>query len=215
MDALIGVVAHHTRQHQANALAETVGASYVSVDDGSLGPEANHREVWQWLNNNANGAQFCVVLEDDCVPIDNFRDQLKAVLAQAPTSVVSLYLGRNRPTHWQPRIAQALTRAAQADAHWITTTDLVYGVGVAIRANLVPDMLDATTPHPRIPIDHAIRNWARRNNHTIAFTVPSLLDHRDQPTLVAHPDGQPRAPGRTAWRHGSRNHWNRRTVTLA
>lgn len=213
MDTAVGVIAHHTRAHHALQLAETIDAEYMSVDDGTLGVPANHRKVWQWLADNHTGAQFCVALEDDAQPVAGFRNQLHQALTASPTPIVSLYLGRGRPPHWQTRIKEAITNADQTGAHWLITDGLLHGVGIAIRTSLVYQMLD-TTQHSSRPIDYAIRDWANAHQHRIGFCWPSLVNHRDQPTLIAHPDGEPRTQPRTAWRTGTRHEWTDKKVNL-
>lgn len=207
----IGVVAHLSRQVQAVDLAETVRADYTGWDDGTLGATGNHRKVWSWLAGTT--AEWCVVLEDDAQPVTHFSEHVGAALSAAPTSVVSLYLGTGYPRHWQRKIAQAAAAADRERAAWIVSTHLLHAVGVAIRTDLVPDML-AHTETLSLPIDEAITAWAQTRGHLVAYTWPSLLDHRDEATLLAHPDGARRTRPRRAWRHGTPVEW-RRTVDLA
>jgi hypothetical protein len=188
-----------------------VHACFVSVDDGTLGPQENHRRAWQHLATTK--AAFGVVLEDDCLPVAGFLQQLPAVLDAAPTDVVSLYLGTGRPRHLQKRIGNAVATANAERAHWIVGDRLLHGVAICIRTNLVASMLEATEGTDR-PIDYAIRDWANAHQHPIGFCVPSLVDHRDGPTLVNHPDGEPRTQPRIAWRTGTRHHWTSKMVNL-
>ncbi|AGS82299.1 glycosyltransferase [Mycobacterium phage Bobi] len=192
----IGIVAHTTRAEQAHQLMETVGAAYMNIDNGALGCENNHRKVWQHLTRH--NTNWLVVLEDDAIPCNNFRDQLHAALTAAPTPVVSLYLGRERPREYQQRIA----KATDTTAHWLTCRRLLHAVGTAIHTDLVPHMLN-NLPNGK-PIDEAITTWARRAGHTIAYTWPSLIDHADTPSLTGR---RGPAPGRVAWRHGDRDQW--------
>jgi len=75
-------------------------------------------------------------------------------------------------------------------------------------------MLNHTLECPK-GFDFAIRDWARTTGHTIAFTWPCQVDHRDSPTLIArHPDGEPRLRPRTAHRVGTRTLWNTTTVEM-
>jgi GR25 family glycosyltransferase involved in LPS biosynthesis len=208
----IGIVAHTARTEQAMRLADQVEAAFVSVDDGTLGCENNHRKVWQWMADNAT-TQWSVVLEDDAKPVNDFRRQLDEALDNAPTPIVSLYLGRKRPPHVQDFIRQATIQADQQDACYVTATALFHAVGVAIRTDLVQPMLNATTSVAP-PWDYTIGTWALAEHHTITYLWPSLLDHADQDTLIAHPDKLPRAKGRTAWRTGTRTNWTTTAVTL-
>jgi hypothetical protein len=82
-------------------------------------------------------------------------------------------------------------------------------VGYAIRTALLPDLL-GDLPH-RIrtaPIDEAISAWAQERDYGISYTWPSLVDHRDEPSLVRHLDGQPRRTGRVAWYADCREGWH-------
>lgn len=211
----VGVVAHKTRISAATHLADEVRACYVSIDDGALGCEGNHRRVWEYVAA-IGGGYWTVVLEDDAVPVDDFAAQLTAVLEHAPTAIVSLYLGRSRPPQWQQRIERATGAAEAANASFIEYGRLLHGVGVAIKTRLVPDMLDTVGGHAcrTLPIDEAISAWARANGYRVAYTWPSLVDHADGPTVASHRDRQARIEPRTAWRAGTRAHWGTAQITM-
>lgn len=207
----IGIVGHIDRSALIDRLTETVTPDVLSIDDGQLGCEGNHRYVWERLSNEYPRSGWAVVLEDDALPVAGFDQQLEAALRVAPTPVVSLYLGRKRPKIHQRAIAACI--AAQPDAHWIIATRLLHAVGVAIRTSLVDDMLSFIDSRP---IDEAITQWARTRDMRVAYTWPSLVDHADEPTVVSvHADQKPRPPGRVAWRTGQRTEWTRRHVQLA
>jgi GR25 family glycosyltransferase involved in LPS biosynthesis len=208
----IGVVAHEKRITEAKHLYDKVGADVLMVDDKQqhLGCDANHRRTWHALTTTQ--AEWLVVLEDDAQPVPDFTNQLQQALAVAPTHIISLYLGRQYPSHWQPAIARTTTEANQTDAHWITTDAAIHAVGLAIHTTLVPHMLQHQRTH--LPIDQAITKWAQQHNHPIAYTWPSLINHADLPTLVRHPDGITRTQGRIAWQTGQRNQWNNSSVNM-
>lgn len=205
----LGVVGHESRRERAKTLARFVGAKYFSVDDGTLGCDDNHAVVQGRLSTLPT--TWSVVLEDDAVVPGDLQHQLLRALPMSPSPIVSLYLGRMRPPHWQNRIVAAIAHATNADASWIVSTHLLHAVGYAIRTDLLDSLLDHVT---LLPVDQHIGNWARRFGHTIAYAWPSLIDHADLPTVVEHPDGQTRRPGRTAWRTGIRESWTTRSVTM-
>lgn len=211
---MIGIVAHTARAEQAHQLMETVGAAYMSIDNGHLKAEGNHTTVWRWLNNHCTD-DWCIVLEDDAIPVPDFRNQLTQALDTAPTkTVVSLYMGRKRPPHWQNHLKEASEKADQADACWITGTHLLHGVGIAINTELVPDMLTHTAT-TRYPWDYRVAAWALTRKHPIHYTWPSLIEHADQPSVITqHPDKMPRTPGRTAWRAAPRQQWTSNAIPL-
>ena len=205
--ATIGVVGHHQRAPQAQRLADTVAAAHIAIDDGTLGAGPNHQRVWDWLAAHHHDTPWCLVLEDDAVPVAGFTHQLIHALAAAPSGVVSLYLGAGYPRHWQPRIQTAL----HTDAHWLLAEHLFHAVAVAVRTELLPVRLDT-----RHPADEAISRWARAHRHRVSYTLPSLVDHADGPTLIPHHhDRTPRHRPRRAWRTGTRDHWTTKAAHLA
>lgn len=208
----IAVVAHTSRTHQAHALANTVDAAHISIDDGTLGCEGNHHSVWKWHRDNTIDG-WAVVLEDDAEPVPGFTDQLHTALAAAPSPIVSLYLGTTRPPQWQDRIRAATIQANNIGAPWITGPQLLHAVGVAIHSDLIP-ALCAWLPNTKCPIDQAIATWAVINHHTVAYTWPSLVDHADTDTIAAHHDGTPRTEPRKAWATGIRTTWTPTTVEM-
>lgn len=206
--ASIAVVAHEDRRAMADTLAAQVAADAVFIDTGDLGAQANHRRAWEWHTEHTHRG-FAVVLEDDALPIDGFRDQLASALAAAPTGVVSLYLGTGHPKQFQPVIERAIV-AAGADAHWLLSDHLVHAVAIAIRADLLPLQLDDR------PTDEAITAWARRNGHQIAYSIPSICDHADTaPIITSRCDGAPRDHPRHAHLIGTRAHWTASAAVLA
>lgn len=211
----IGIVAHIDRQHQAEQLAEQVRADIISIDGvhRRLGCNANHRRTWTELA--ALKPTVGVVLEDDAVPCPDFRHQLELAIKATPTHITSLYLGRQRPPQWQPTITKATHTADTTDAHYLLATHLLHAVGVAITYEHIQPMLTFTTTRNHLPFDEAIGAYARNTHQPIAYLWPSIIDHRDGTSIAHHRDKQPRTPGRTAWRIGTRHHWDtERTATL-
>lgn len=172
------------------------------MDDGALGCNRNHLKAWTWLQDSPQ--PWSVVLEDDAVPVEDFRTQLTQALQVAPHPVVSLYLGTGHPIHQQSRIKRALDRAA--DAHWLTGTTVNHAVALAIKTELIPQMLPRIT-RSNYPIDQAISMWAKH----CAYTLPSLVNHNDHPSLSGRRRSQYL---RHAWCTGTHEQWNDQTVRL-
>ncbi|MCM6774983.1 hypothetical protein NDR87_26420 [Nocardia sp. CDC159] len=206
------MVAHIARRPAAELLAEQLDA-YLSVDDGARGAVGNHRHVWGVLVDAAT--DWVCVVEDDAEPIPEFRQQLGAALAVTPTPVVSLYLGTSRPPSVQARVHTALARADRIGAMWITSHRMLHAVGICLRAELITDMLTHTRTTPaRVPADTRLDRWLRARRLQVAYSVPSLVDHHDGPTLLHHSDGQARDTPRRAWRVGPRSMWTPQAVSL-
>lgn len=220
----IGIVAHHSRWDRAGKLADHLDAEMVSVDyDGKVGAGLNHEHCYDWMSQT--DAPWVVVLEDDAVPVKGFRAQLGQVLRAAPnTGLMSLYLGRFRPPHWQPSIARVIT----GDAHFLMGSELLHHVGVAIRTPLIPAMLafiraDRQYRTGKLPIDEAIGRWARAASMPVAYTHPSIVNHdtRLDTVIAKHVSQHPAETGsrtstelRQAWAFGTRRDWQTTTAAI-
>lgn len=204
------VVGHEARRIHATDLVHSLDA-IASMDDGTLGADANHLRAW--AANTHPRATWLGQAEDDAVPVPDFKAQVDAALAVAPTPIVSLYLGRSKPKRFQDRISRALIAADEKGACWVTSTHLLHAVAVLIRAELRDDWLDWAHTST-LPIDERMGHWARARGHRVSYTSPSLVDHADFPTLVEHRDGQPRTKPRKAWRTGTRDTWTGKAVDL-
>jgi GR25 family glycosyltransferase involved in LPS biosynthesis len=212
---MIGIVAHTKRANQTHILMDQVQAAYTNIDDGTLGCDDNHRHVWQWLLQHTTN-EWCIVLEDDALPVEGFIAQAEQALSVAPSPVISFYLGRHHipELEWEQRKQQAIARADQADAHFITSNHLLHAVAVAVRTDHIAPMLRHLNTLPILPIDEAITHWIQNTGQDVSYTWPSLADHADQPTLFRHRDKLPRPPGRIAYRTGGHNTWTDRAVTM-
>lgn len=210
--ATIGIVAHVDRFQQASDLCERVNGFYLAYDSGTLGCTANHLRVWERLAHM--DTPWVLVLEDDAVPVDDFRAQLDMALDAAPSPVVSLYLGTSNPTNWQKPIERALFKRQIERSHWLTCTNMLHAVAIAMRTELIASMV-ASVRHDTVPIDEAITRWVRRQGITVSYTVPSLCDHADWPTVIeTHADRKPRDKPRKAWRFGPRYEWSSAATQL-
>ncbi|WP_306365453.1 hypothetical protein [Nocardia sp. CC227C] len=206
---ICAVVGHPARIVQATDLARSIGG-VLALDDGR-GPEANHLAAWHATAHRP--ASWSCVLEDDALPVTGFTEQAEIALAAAPTPVVSFYLGKGMPPRWQHRIHGALQLADRETAHWITTSHVLHAVAVAIRTELVADWLD-WAPDSKLPADERLSAWCKTRGHRVAYTVPSLVEHADGPTVMRHRDQQPRTVPRIAWRTGTRETWNSKAVSM-
>jgi GR25 family glycosyltransferase involved in LPS biosynthesis len=208
-DIVIGVVADTRRDQQAWALYDTVDAKVISFDSGTIGATKNHIRVWTKLLQH--GGNWAVVLEDDAVPVDGFTDQLVGALADPPANIVGLYLGKGYPKAWQRFVKKA---TSSETANYVMSSHLLHGVGTAIRMHLVEDMLRCIKRITPVdwPMDEQITRWARLRGERVCYTLPSLVDHADGPTLLVHPDSEGRAAPRVAYRTGRRPVWDKTKV---
>lgn len=203
----IGIVGHVDRDPYT--LADQVAADHVSVDDGTLGSGRNHLRLLTMTR--AGTSEWVVVLEDDAVPVDGFREQLAMALEIAPSPIVGLYFQRHYPPAMRQPLNRATREADQVGAHWITGPQL-WGVGYAIRGDVLDELLDDLQHADHI--DAAISEWAIQRGHRIALTWPCLADHLDGPSLITERVGSSARGPRKAWRAGARDHWTADAVEI-
>lgn len=210
MNLGVAVVAHDSRYHAAHWLADKVDASMVSFDNGTLGCEGNHLRVLTTLA--LTGFDWCVILEDDAQPVDDFRFHVEHALAFTPGLIVGLYLGTGNPSGQpQRQIRQAVLAAQSLRRAWISGDCLIGSVGYVIRTALIADMLPIIGRRTEeLPL--RISRWAQEWGVKICYTVPSLVNHADADP-IGHPPGQPRA-ARRAWSYGTRRNWDTPAVPL-
>lgn len=207
----IAIVAHTSRRVAAAELTQRVNGQ-TFMDDGTLSCEGNHRRAWDWhtAQQAVNPVDWAVTLEDDAQPVDGFRDQLAAALTVAPAPIVSLYLGTDDRQFWQSRIRHTLNNATPSTS-WLLSSTLLHAVAVAIRTDVLPLQIGGS-----LAVDVAVGNWAKRHNHLIAYSVPSLCEHADNEPVVTQRYGPTpqRLTARRAHITGTRARWTSHAAQL-
>lgn len=194
------VMGHPRRQRQANILAWALGGHLVLDEDGAgENPTGDH--AWAAYDP---AAAWHVVMQDDALPVPDIARQAPAALTAAPAPVVSFYLGTSYPPQTVRPCKDAIGKANDTGSAWITAPRLFWGVAVAIRTELVPDMLRSVR-RCQLPYDERISRWAECAGHQVAYTWPSLVDHADGPSLIERM--VPRIAPRRAYRVGRPASW--------
>lgn len=209
-DVTAGIVAHIDRDEAAKDLHRKINDYYATglfFDDGTLGCDYNHLHAWDSIAAGAR-TPWCAIFEDDADPVPELGYHLGQALYYSPAPVVSLYLGRGRPVHWQKRITNAMRFPERP---YIVTTHLLHCVAVAIRTELVVELLQdarAAIDHGvHKPIDEALTEAIQNRNLPIAYLNPSLVDHNDGPSIARHAYPDVALEPRIAWRLGVRDSW--------
>lgn len=175
------MVGHIARIDMAKRLAETLDAE-LFLDDTDLGEWANHRRAWEWLATTATGRG--IVVQDDALPVDDFRCHAEHALTNAPRTAVSFYVGTGRPR--AGRVNYAVHQARQQGASWLECDCLLWGVAIALPAEHIAPMLE-WADSSSLPYDQRISAYYRRQLRLpVRHVWPSLVDHADTDSLVGH-----------------------------
>lgn len=200
MKVSFSIMAHPDRAEHVHRILAAMGDVEVPIASDNEGPPSGNADrVWRnaraaWLLHEPD-ADWHVLLQDDAVLCRDFAAGMSEALrhVQGP-AVVSPYLGNGRtvPTRWA-----TLADAADArGAAWIRTSKLMWGVSIAIPTLLISDMIKHADTRAGVPDDMRVAGWAEKNGIDVWYTWPSLVDHRQVPSLTKH-----RAHDRYARRH--------------
>lgn len=209
MTLSIAIMAHPRRAAAAERLAHELDATIVwdELDDewhtgrraiAAYDPAASHH----------------LVLQDDALPLPDFRRHAAAALEHHPDALVSFYLGTSRPPQWQLAVDDACMRAEDTGNAWISAPVLLHGVAIAIPTVEIPAML-AWCERLEVPYDERLgMYWRYVLERPVMYTWPSLVDHDHGPTIALHRDGEHREEPRRARLVGHPQSWATTTVRI-
>jgi GR25 family glycosyltransferase involved in LPS biosynthesis len=220
VDYKVGVVGHVDRIDMLRELSDRLHPDLVNVDDGTLGCAGNHAFMQTRL---ASEPGWSVILEDDAVPSEIFHAELDLVLTVVENQlhpdikIVSLYLGTSYPQNWQRRITHALA----TDPCFVMCPRLLHAVGYAIAPEIKKELAEFMSSRgqrgPGMAPDEAMSLFLYQRRLFTAYTNPSLVDHRDERTVI-RTRPQSFNPDRRYPRHahniGQRLTWTDSTVMM-
>ena len=211
----IGIAAHITREPMAMNLMDQVGAEVLNVDEvvGRKRQDAitacanNHLTVMRRLSELAKD-EWCIILEDDALPISNFRARAEDALRYARSPLIGFYIGRAGT----PYNLGILQEAFSTETAWVVTNHMLNAVAYAIRSDVLQSVIDRYAGcSPAQTVEARISEWAAGNRRftygepRFYYTAPSLVDHWDGESLV-NPDVDSQI--RKAWAIGAPRNWN-------
>ncbi|MBA7773842.1 MULTISPECIES: hypothetical protein [unclassified Enterobacter] len=189
---LIAIVAHHSRRTMAEELASKLEADIVFMDEHSAGANSNHLRALSWA---AEQSDRVIIIEEDALPVEGFRDKAQDWLARFPDDMLSFYLGTGRPPQYQKEIAGMLVDADRVCSDHIVLSKLIHGVCYSPPQGRLARMLSAW--NKTLAADYAV---GEAFGGRVIYPCYSLVDHADMPTVERHPDNEPRTERRRAWR---------------
>lgn len=189
---LIAIVAHHSRRTMAEELASKLEADIVFMDEHSAGANSNHLRALRWA---AEQSDRVIIIEEDALPVEGFRDKAQDWLARFPDDMLSFYLGTGRPPQYQKESAGMLVDADRVCGDHIVLSKLIHGVCYSPPQGRLARML--STWNKTLAADYAV---GEAFGGRVIYPCYSLVDHADLPTVERHPDNEPRTERRRAWR---------------
>jgi len=148
-----------------------------------------------WLAHDPACTHHLVLQDDAVIPADLIAGVEKALTHVSDQAAVSLYFGR-----WTPMRNNTTLLAADADresASWLAVRGLHWGVGVVLPVPVIPAMVAWGDRNGGLKYDRRISAWLAARHMTTWYSWPSLVDHRDAPSLLP---GHGKTLGRVAHR---------------
>lgn len=220
MKLSVSVMAHPAREEWVGELLEALGREVpVPVSWDTAGPPSSNLEK-QWANaSRAWGmhdpdADWHMMVQDDAIVVPDLLAGLEKALDHVPPNVVvQPYIGTKQP--YAGLVSRKVAAADEMDASWISMPSLMWGVAVIVPVSEISGML-AWCSHPER------RTWAddkrvgRYFRDVLGWGCycpwPSLVDHRQGPSISGHDNGGRRA--RRMWdRSALERDWTGPVVT--
>lgn len=210
---MIGIAGHVSRESMALELKDRVQADVLNVDstrgdhiESVIACANNHLTVLERLHAACDD-EWAIVLEDDALPVDDFRVHASEALRNAPEPAVGFYIGRVTATERNERSRQL---ALDSGVAWLRANHLISAVAYAISPEVLTDVIRfyRTLP-PEATVEARLTQWAtnRRSGGTwprFAYTVPAIVDHSDCDSIIFE---NADTPMRRAWRVGVPPNW--------
>lgn len=193
MRVSLSVMAHPEREVAVTELLDSLGgaAGEIPVSWDSEGPASGNADrVWRnaraaWGMHDPD-ADWHVLLQDDAIVCRDFVLGMREALRYAPEkiAVVSPYLGAGRTVsnRWD-RIA---ARADEIGARWVRTNKVMWGVCLAVPTRAIGDMIAYADRRQGVPDDMRVAGWASTGGLEVWYPWPSMVDHRQVPSLTKH-----------------------------
>lgn len=177
----VAIMAHEKRRGMVTELLKQIPA-HVVWDDGSHGVWDTGRMA---MLSYGPTADWHLVLQDDVLLCADFVGQAMKALSEAPTSVVSFYMGR-RAVFGQWTSLEASMHARRQGERWVCGRGPFWGPAIAVKVSMIEEMMawcDREQPY-EIAYDYKIARYFAAKRLDCGYTVPSLVEHRDGPSMV-------------------------------
>lgn len=164
-------MAHPSREKYFGYLKEKLGDVHIQVDDG-CGLLENCLRSWEWFDKSAD---YHLVVQDDAIICESFHKRLDNLLNNG-IFMYSLYHA-NRPTFKDE------VEIAMAGPGYIIKNSVHSGLAIALPTKLIPGMISHFETLDDPADDVRIGIWAKKIGLKNFIPIPSLVDHRADPSL--------------------------------
>lgn len=161
-------MAHPKRAQYAETLAVQLDASITWDRIGSRWDTGRRA----WLSVADSDDEWGMVIQDDAILPRGFHSALPRALARVD-GPVCLYAGKVSP--W----AQEFAKVPRSTS-FLAMPGIWWGVGVCLPTRLIKAAVELGDTNPLTQYDHNLG----RGFTTVYYTWPSLVEHRDGPSLV-------------------------------
>lgn len=176
----VSVMAHRRREHFVPPLLDKLGlsADRVTWDRRNDRWDTGRRAM---LAHDPGASHHLVVQDDAVVPRDLVLG-VESALAHIPEdALVVLYAGKTQK-FWTG-IARAGVQVSKGPC-WLVMNQVHWGVGVVVPTERINEMV-AWCDRADVPnYDKRISRWCEATKTAVWYPYPSLLEHRQSPSLV-------------------------------
>lgn len=185
-------MAHPVRAAMVDELVASLDRRPVVAWATNSLPSKNTEDRWAtgraaWEARGADATHH-LVIQDDALASPDIIAGLEAALEAQPAAagtIVNPYLGTKRPI--QTRYELMVKDAVSEGASWVVSRALSWGVGILCPVGAIDEMLAWCDTKRNLPYDTRIGRWWLHHHRTPCWhTWPSLLDHRQSPSIVGH-----------------------------
>lgn len=187
----------------AAIMAHEKRAAFIPELEARLDREA--KVVWDEKNDcwdtrsramraYSSGASHHVVVQDDAIVCRDLIAGIERALVSLPEpdqTPIVLYIGTKRPLRGTMGIVAA--EAESAGASWVKMTQIHWGVGIVFPVGMIDEMCSWCDGLAGVAADDGRMNrWVGKKHLDIYYPWPSLVDHRDSPSLIQDKGGEGR-----------------------
>lgn len=183
------IMAHPARSHFVPQLHAKLDRDVPVVWD-------QHNDRWDTGRRSLlavdDDATHHLVLQDDAViPRDLISGVERMCAHIGDEAALCLYLGRVRADRLTIR---RMVNRAKRTTSWIAMTQMHWGVGIVLPSRMIPGVIAWGDKRDDIPnYDKRISRWLAEQRIPVYYPWPSVVDHRNSPSLVAGRTGRKRS----------------------